>query len=74
MLWVYTMGVLAAIATTLDPHAILYQNTMDSLNQFMRDRKVAAPSRLQPVGRGHRARRVQLAGVLRIARPRRACR
>ena len=38
--WTYVLGTAAGIASTLDPNAVLYQNTMDQLNYFMRDRRL----------------------------------
>jgi hypothetical protein len=48
VLWTYVIGCVAAIATTLDPNSIIYQNTMDSLNYFMREaRPRPRPPRLR---------------------------
>jgi len=47
VMWTYAIGSVAAIATTLDPNAILYQTTMDSLNYFMRERELPREMRMQ---------------------------
>lgn len=46
VMWTYAIGTVAAIATTLDPNAIAYQNTMDSLNYFMRERELPRQMRM----------------------------
>ena len=45
MMWTYVIGTVAAIATTLNPNQILYEQTMDQLNYFMRER--ALPKQLR---------------------------
>lgn len=46
VMWTYAIGTVAAIATTLDPNAIAFQNTMDSLNYFMRERELPRQMRM----------------------------
>ena len=46
MMWTYAIGSVAAIATTLNPHRIMYENTMDQLNYFMRDRSLSRQMRI----------------------------
>jgi len=46
MLWTYVIGSVAAIATTLDPNRIMYENTMDQLNFFMRERSLPKSMRM----------------------------
>ena len=46
MMWTYAIGSVAAIATTLNPHRIMYENTMDQLNYFMRDRSLSRAMRI----------------------------
>ena len=41
VVWTYAIGSAAAIAATLDPNSIAYQNTMDQLNYFMRERQLS---------------------------------
>ena len=36
--WTYVLGTSAGIASTLDPNGVLFRNTMDQLNYFMRER------------------------------------
>ena len=48
----------AAIATTLDPNSIVYQNTMDSLNYFMRERELPQQMRMTLRDYFQNARRV----------------
>jgi len=43
--WTYVLGTSAGIASTLDPNGVLYQNTMDQLNYFMRERTLPAAMR-----------------------------
>ena len=38
MMWVYTMGQMCAIATSMDPDATAFYNSMDTLNSFMHER------------------------------------
>jgi hypothetical protein len=45
-IWLHAIGLMAAIATTLDPNAILFQNTMDALNHFMRERRLPRVMRM----------------------------
>jgi hypothetical protein len=40
VMWAWSIGTITAVATTLDPKGSLYNNTMDSLNFFMRDRRL----------------------------------
>ncbi len=42
----YVIGSVAAIATTLNPNRIIYENTMDQLNYFMRERQLPKPMRM----------------------------
>ncbi len=44
--WTYAIGEFAAIATTLDPNSVMYENTMDSLNYFMRERRLPRTMRM----------------------------
>ena len=46
LMWTYAIGSVTAIATTLDPNNILYQNTMDALNYFMRERDLPRGMRM----------------------------
>lgn len=46
MMWTYAIGSVAAIATTLDPNTIQFENTMDSLNYFMRERELPRTMRM----------------------------
>ena len=46
VVWTYAIGSVAAIAATLDPNRIEYQNTMDQLNYFMRERSLQKPMRI----------------------------
>jgi len=46
VVWTYAIGSVAAIATTLNPNAIIYENTMDSLNYFMRERELPRTMRM----------------------------
>ena len=39
--WTYILGTAAGIAATLDPNGVVFQNTMDHLNLFMRERKLS---------------------------------
>ena len=45
VLWTYILSTAAGIAATLDPNAVAFQTTMDSLNYFMRER--ALPQRMR---------------------------
>jgi len=45
VVWTYAIGSVASIATTLDPNGVLFHNTMDSLNYFMRERSLPRPMR-----------------------------
>jgi CRP-like cAMP-binding protein len=46
VMWTYAIGSVAAIATTLDPNTVIFQNTMDQLNYFMRERELTRPMRM----------------------------
>ncbi len=46
LMWTYAIGSVTAIATTLDPNNVLYQNTMDALNYFMRERDLPRGMRM----------------------------
>ena len=46
MMWTYVIGNVAAIATTLNPNRVLYENTMDQLNYFMRQRALPRSMRM----------------------------
>ena len=46
VMWTYAIGSVASIATTLFPETIVYENTMDTLNHFMRERKLTKPMRI----------------------------
>lgn len=46
IMWTWAIGSVAAIATTLDPNSVAYQNTMDSLNYFMRERELPRTMRM----------------------------
>ena len=46
MMWTYAIGKVAAIATTLNPNQIYYENTMDQLNYFMRERELPRAMRM----------------------------
>ena len=46
IMWTWAIGSVAAIATTLDPNSVNYQNTMDSLNYFMRERELPRAMRM----------------------------
>ena len=46
VVWTYAIGSVAAIATTLNPNAIIYENTMDNLNYFMRERELPRKMRM----------------------------
>lgn len=46
IMWTWAIGSVAAIATTLDPNSVAYQNTMDSLNYFMRERQLPRQMRM----------------------------
>ena len=46
VMWTYAIGNFAGIVTTLDPNGVLFQNTMDALNYFMRERGLPAPMRI----------------------------
>jgi hypothetical protein len=46
MMWTYVIGTVAAIATTLNPNQILYEQTMDQLNYFMRERQLPYAMRM----------------------------
>ena len=46
VVWTYAIGSVASIATTLSPNRVLYQNTMDQLNYFMKDRGLPRPLRM----------------------------
>ena len=45
MVWTFILAAMAGIASTLDPNKVLFQNTMDQLNFFMRER--ALPRQLR---------------------------
>ena len=45
-MWAYVIGTVAGIATTLNPNNIMFENTMDSLNYFMRERELPRPMRI----------------------------
>ena len=45
MMWTYAIGTVATIASTLNPQSILFTQTMDSLNNFMRERALPKPMR-----------------------------
>ena len=38
VMWTYVIGQVSSIATTLNPNRVAYENTMDALNYFMRER------------------------------------
>ena len=38
MMWVYTMGQMCAIATSMDPNSAAFHSSMDALNSFMHER------------------------------------
>ena len=40
MVWTYALSTGAGVAATLNPNATLYQNTMDQLNYFMKERSL----------------------------------
>ena len=40
MVWAYVIGTMAAIAATIDPNAIAFEQTMDHLNRFMAERRL----------------------------------
>ena len=46
VLWTYVIGSVAAIATTLNPNQHIYENTMDQLNYFMRERGLPKSMRM----------------------------
>ena len=46
MMWTYSIGSVASIATTLYPNAILYETNMDNLNYFMRERRLDPSMRM----------------------------
>ena len=46
MVWTYAIGLACSIATTLNPNGVLFENTMDSLNHFMRERNLPRPMRM----------------------------
>ena len=47
MVWTYILSTAAGIAATLNPNKVLFHNTMDQLNYFMRERSLPAPMRRQ---------------------------
>ena len=44
--WTFVIGKVSMVCTSLDPNTIAYQNDMDSLNFFMRDRQLNKELRL----------------------------
>ena len=40
VIWVYTMGQMCAIATSMDPDTANFHRIMDGLNMFMRERGI----------------------------------
>jgi len=46
VIWTYVIGSVAAIAVTLNPNQILFENTMDQLNYFMRERQLPFSMRM----------------------------
>ena len=40
MVWAYILSTAAGIAATLNPNTVLFHNTMDQLNYFMRERSL----------------------------------
>ena len=46
VVWTYAIGTVAAIATTLNPNRVHYENTMDALNYFMRERQLPKAMRI----------------------------
>jgi hypothetical protein len=58
VIWTYAIGSVASIATTLDPNGVLFHNTMDSLNYFMRERGLPIPMRITLREYFQQARRV----------------
>ena len=44
--WTYVIGTAAGIAATLDPNKVMYQQTMDHLNFFMRERRLPKEMRI----------------------------
>jgi len=46
VMWTYVIGSVAAIASNLDPSNVEYQNTMDALNYFMRERELPREMRM----------------------------
>jgi len=47
MVWAWVIGSLCGILATLNPHATDFQNTMDELNHFMRERNFPEPHRMR---------------------------
>ena len=47
MIWVYTMGQMCAIATSMDPDTTAFHNNMDALNAFMRERGLQTDLRVR---------------------------
>ena len=47
MIWAWVIGSLCGILATLNPHATAYQNTMDELEYFMRERNIAQDHRVR---------------------------
>ena len=58
VIWTYAIGSVASIATTLNPNVVLFHNTMDSLNIFMRERGLPGSMRITLREYFHNARRV----------------
>lgn len=45
MLWTYVLSTASGIAATLNPNQVMFQNTMDQLSYFMRERHLPRPMR-----------------------------
>jgi len=59
MVWTFVLSTLAGVAATLNPNAVLFQTTMDSLNTFMRERQLPRQMRRQLREYFDHARRVR---------------
>ena len=59
MVWTFVLSKMAGIASTLDPNKILFQNTMDQLNFFMRERSLPRELRRELREFFQQARRVR---------------
>jgi len=47
VIWVYTMGQMCAIATSMDPDTANFHRIMDGLNMFMRERGIEKKLRVR---------------------------